>query len=1785
MKKFIAFLALLVAWLAAPPLANASWTLFFDVTNTTWEQCKIDYKSNSNNTVTKTVAGTLVPGTKIYKFIISDEDPVNLVVYGADQAPDGWGANVKYGEFSYNNGNNDWKVANNRLMVLTNVVGAQGASSVHDGYKVITSCDLYGYPCSTNAGTSYETFCTLSYNETSGKWEGTFTPKHTGDNGKFDLREFWSDETTPQRWRGDYWFDSSHTEYTLNQGGTWNIAINAWVGTELKATYDASTHLLHIEPAVVLPTATYSFSGGTEEANPLVVNTTEAYGFTVTCANFGTDSYNIYYQTWNGSAWVDEQHPYGGTDASTTVTLPAPTEGTDVTYKIRTIIPVSADLGIPGNQIVETRYVNIHYQDPSAGWDIYAICESQPNIWMWGSQGNLFTSFPGPTMTKDTEHGIDNLWYYYYAVDDKNVTGVKFSWGSSNKQFDSGTFKGGVFVLSGSYPTYASLAEYEEAMAPHWYLAYQTDNFDASKVFCELTRQGDTDVWTGTFNVNNQKEAGNGKFYVWGKVNGTYTKYACDGWFTPSNLGPKVLVTSGDNWTNLSVDGYANDAGVLVTLNAGATKTLKLEPYTAVPLNVYPRAVADHNNDWSYLSTTSPAVYVTGRYINNNRLVPDWEMTLVDGKTDKWEITGTLHTNDQLTIHYITGRDALGNATEETYTATPGTGNYSTNGCPVKITYNHSDNSISFEKLNNGLPPFFSLVGLGYKQRLDYATPNVYNASNPDLNKASRGWAESWILYDKDHNPLLDVDGNAIYSSQWPPQNPILFQAVNCRTTDGKPEGETFELDSNDIRFVRDSDRSGTTGKTIAEWKDIFNDATYYSNMFVDAASHDYATDASYNTLNYVRYVIEDAWVLGATKIWSGWSTGINSSNGADWGYFGNLGIKDGSTNTDYAGDEVAPGYTVPVFSSGGNFFFPTGTNFRTLELYLPVSATGEVDMNKALFLTTRNLADVQIKANPEAVEKPHRGRYLPSCSNSASTGLTFKSYRVYRYIYDDAAIAHPDCNKAEDRALWNAANNSAGTNLVIESTTSIEGNTTWFNDTEYLADGRYFYYMEVDFTKGDDIVTVRAASTYFTLQSLGFSPICTPLQLIDINDSFKNATETDAPNSTIRNKYAGKTITYRKLGTGRYYLVDRTTQKATTIEATEAENLIRFIAKNPEYFVWTSDFYVVGQIGSDYEAQIEAGINKGTIDGVSSRSCQVYIKKFDSVRADYSTLNWSDADLAVTSSEDTYKLQGRIFRGNGLLTPPTFVSTIAYSYKTTGDGATTVSETAGDQLAKVENRALTIPLPFHLQYNYSNNEVDQVTMSSELTDEKERKYVEVHTTSSVIPNTDVTLRYYKDSSDDKNAWNVRRLDCHFYYWRPNVAQDIIWNYDIVYDVFLGTNQETTDAQVPGTIISDYSYWTDTAYQGSATDPRTNVRYELVLTDVHPSPTIYPRMRINNAVYKRKTDASETYDANYRYDLKLVESTTLDYVYDKNNVEMNPLYIIAPNYLRSVAPEMGFILMQKVDLDSGFGADYMYAGHRDFVHATGSIGSDTDRSDEQYLDDDTSQQTLSLYHIETYYPSYSGYRSGADFIVTHRAGHQNNQIWSDGTTDYNGGTTSTETIIDGVKAKGWYLKSDEGDELLGHIIAWNVPEEKTNEKPQVMITPVAVFPRAPKIGVITGQTTDLVSVTMTRTLDKQAYDPDSGDPIVASSAPRRVLSDVIDPKSIVVVRGESFDSADAEHGAEVLGTTGIENVAYGQQDDGEVMYFTIQGIRVENPAPGQVYLVRRGNVVTKEYIK
>ena len=189
--------------------------------------------------------------------------------------------------------------------------------------------------------------------------------------------------------------------------------------------------------------------------------------------------------------------------------------------------------------------------------------------------------------------------------------------------------------------------------------------------------------------------------------------------------------------------------------------------------------------------------------------------------------------------------------------------NLSDEGQLYNATFNPADNnSLSLTPASDSKMPFISLVGYMMQQDQVYDTPRGVEKT-PEGTKTSKGWQEAWLLYDVNGKLLKDRKGNVMYSTMWPPKNPVYFTA-----TIDKNNQRLYS--SNQMTFVPVKDAKGDyVGKTGAEWEKELKalDAEAYKGLKLDGSK------------TYYRYVVSDIWYVGAGKIWTGWGGETTNSD------------------------------------------------------------------------------------------------------------------------------------------------------------------------------------------------------------------------------------------------------------------------------------------------------------------------------------------------------------------------------------------------------------------------------------------------------------------------------------------------------------------------------------------------------------------------------------------------------------------------------------------------------------------------------------------------------------------------------------------------------------------------------------------------------------------------------------------------------------------------------------------------------------------------------------------
>ena len=158
-------------------------------------------------------------------------------------------------------------------------------------------------------------------------------------------------------------------------------------------------------------------------------------------------------------------------------------------------------------------------------------------------------------------------------------------------------------------------------------------------------------------------------------------------------------------------------------------------------------------------------------------------------------------------------------------------------------TFDPVTSKLTFEEdpSANQKMPFISLVGYMMQQDAEYTTPRGVEGTPAGVTTA-KGWQEAWLQYDAEGNLLKDRKGNVMYSTMWPPKNPVYFTAN---------AGGERHYSSDQMTFSPVKAAGKYVAKTGAEWEaelkasdnanadaykglDLVDDATYYRYVVDD---------------------------------------------------------------------------------------------------------------------------------------------------------------------------------------------------------------------------------------------------------------------------------------------------------------------------------------------------------------------------------------------------------------------------------------------------------------------------------------------------------------------------------------------------------------------------------------------------------------------------------------------------------------------------------------------------------------------------------------------------------------------------------------------------------------------------------------------------------------------------------------------------------------------------------------------------------------------------------------
>ena len=589
-------------------------------------------------------------------------------------------------------------------------------------------------------------------------------------------------------------------------------------------------------------------------------------------------------------------------------------------------------------------------------------------------------------------------------------------------------------------------------------------------------------------------------------------------------------------------------------LRAGRNYTIKLncndnvvsivKNVTRSEIPVYPNGVSTESELKAYDFKANPVYYLVAQVLNDNRPTPEWQME--KGADGKYHINGFAMRNtncignnnreDGVAVCQYTSANSYIDLDEQTLNNLPE--NPLSEGRLFNATFDPETGKLTFEEdlSANHKMPFISLVGYMMQQDAAYPTPRGVEGKPAGVTTAT-GWQEAWLQYDAEGNLLKDRKGNVMYSTMWPPKNPVYFTAN---------AGGERHYSSDQMTFSPVKAAGKYVAKTGAEWEaelKASDNADAYQGL-------DLVDDAT-----YYRYVADDIWYVGAGKIWTGWAgqtVNQDEKQIAQWSNHRNWGYKDKKA-TDTEGTSIDPETTYGVSTeegANGNFLFEQPTFFKTIEFFYDNN-----DPQKASKIyTTLAYGSASIAAQSNKEDGAYKkGSYQPSVS--VPEGVTVTGYTIYRYDATTNQLAPI----GEDGGK------------VAEGTTDPNSETFTFDD-EGLADGRYYYVLKVDFNNGR---SSKVRSNPFIIYHPGeYTLDANGYQLVKLDNAV--------------NGY--EYVTYNSKENGEMYLVNIADDAVTAYEVlpTDKRDAVKTLLSSNEGIKWTDKVFVYAPVPSSFKVDAE---------------------------------------------------------------------------------------------------------------------------------------------------------------------------------------------------------------------------------------------------------------------------------------------------------------------------------------------------------------------------------------------------------------------------------------------------------------------------------------------------------------------------------------------------------------------------------------------------------------------
>lgn len=1089
------------------------------------------------------------------------------------------------------------------------------------------------------------------------------------------------------------------------------------------------------------------------------------------------------------------------------------------------------------------------------------------------------------------------------------------------------------------------------------------------------------------------------------------------------------------------------------------------------------------------------------------------------------------------------------------------------------------------------------------------------------------GWQEGWIQYDPTTNePYVDARGEYLYHTSFTPDY-LMTHPVNFNQK--LPDNSDFPYTSNNVQFVEyhnlpnlDSDPykdfyqafSGT--KEISNSNEIISGNGYKFKLGVECWNQTTKPTAAWNC-----YVVRDMWVAGEIKFWTGWggndrkTEGNGNPNGAAWhGPNGGPDTTEGARydvkGYDVKSESLTDPQTAVLYKNVRN---RNNTNYRVSTDNKPVYFNRVVLwFNNTDGVNNSYIQFIQESAGPAIFAKvANNGKtgneskdnyinynwYLNESQTGVEEDYEVISYEIRRYrVVDNVTtpIGYPEGE------IVNIADVYDGTVTVKELyETPYEDGAKCAKDFSFtshldtgevagrgFAPGRYQYDIYVTYKneKGESVRKYAMSNRVAIYDDALVTPDAVAMQVIELRDYYKDYYGTEHASGKETLGTTKKYLTYRTNYNANFYVFD-TEEKEITVGGTkvkttvpkdpeiiDAKKAIEFIQKNPDKFWWTSDYYLRCLDYDDYARRLQGYIDEGLM---KNEEVPTPILQVDEI---YNYTNESGEAQSLTKTrgygqrfefgDQTY--YAMIVKRGGNLSNATFEVQLRYTYVDVNDESQTPETKATVGISPV------MPRPFAPLYRYVYDRTSEIT-HPETGEKYEWGKILVPTqnwktndTSDAIKKDLLKEAYVKFDDNFKPRTFTLQVD----FYRPNVNEEIYKFYDIQYNIKVTNNDETVTS-VPldmDAVLHDV----DTS------DENFPNRYRLEFRGMHPRNGVYPTVKFERTYYV-PNEAAGTFQEPYLSKTgNYGDMLTID---AKRNLTVNRGKGIKDVHLGYIKRSDGTY-------------DWMYKGHKELDDEPEIV--DPTRPDEngkkEYEDQGSIEVQPVYYLIELKNPKNDSDCKYYPFLVPHIDNHRTGDALANPEFDKNG------------------LIMNDSDPLIGTYIATDTNWDETNT-PDVVATAIYMFERPISgvqgdysgynfnrlevISIKHNNTGEVVTPTPTPDTEAAAARANaaklpSTDDLVQGNAgglpdadnlPTANVLDMSDKNNTtgynayVAVRGAHY--VDGNTGENV---TGVEDVI-ADGENGESVYYNMQGMRIEKPETPGVYFRVDGKKVTKFVVK